>query len=204
MHASLVFTMTTTVVDTRHCNVVYKNARTTTMTTTQEIKKLLLAPCNGNSGRRTAKTINNIVVVLTSNEILRKGLELVGFNWHHQQNVSRLTNLRRFKAHYRSDPLVYAQIWEDLQLMEIPEARIDTKKVDSGYADGKNYAINFPLNNSMDDKAYHSIFCPVIGKVMEISNWALSSCRAAQIPFRVIAGLLQSHIQGHAYCVEFV
>ena len=82
MHASLVFTMTTTIVDTRHCNVVYKNARTTTTTATQKIKKLLLGPCNGNSGRRTAKTINNMVVVLTltSNEILRKGLALVGFN----------------------------------------------------------------------------------------------------------------------------
>merc|ERR1712137_480926 len=38
---------------------------------------------------------------------------------------------------------------------------------DKGYADGKNYAINFPLNDGMDDQAFRSIFRPVISKIME-------------------------------------
>jgi len=32
-----------------------------------------------------------------------------------------------------SNPIVYAQIWEDLQTMEIPEARIDKKTMDLNY-----------------------------------------------------------------------
>ena len=38
---------------------------------------------------------------------------------------------------------------------------------DSGYGDGKNYAINFPLHDGMDDDSFKTIFRPVIGKVME-------------------------------------
>ncbi len=38
---------------------------------------------------------------------------------------------------------------------------------DSGHGEGKNYAINFPLHDGMDDEAYRTVFRPVIGKVME-------------------------------------
>ena len=38
---------------------------------------------------------------------------------------------------------------------------------DAGYGEGKNYAINFPLHDGMDDDAYRTVFRPVIGKVME-------------------------------------
>ena len=36
----------------------------------------------------------------------------------------------RIKAHYRSNHIVYAQMWEDLQTTTIPEARIDSQKMD--------------------------------------------------------------------------
>ena len=35
-----------------------------------------------------------------------------------------------FKAHHGSNPIVYAHIWEDLQMTTIPEARIDSRKMD--------------------------------------------------------------------------
>jgi Histone deacetylase domain len=38
---------------------------------------------------------------------------------------------------------------------------------DVGYGSGKNYAINFPLHDGMDDEKYKSVFRPVIAKVME-------------------------------------
>ena len=38
---------------------------------------------------------------------------------------------------------------------------------DYGYAAGKNYAINFPLNDGMGDVSYLSVFCPIIGTLME-------------------------------------
>jgi hypothetical protein len=69
-----------------------------------------------------------VVFILTPDEILQKGLHLVGFDDRRQQNVSRKTNLSRFKVHFGSLPVVYAQIWEDLQTTDVPEARIDTKK----------------------------------------------------------------------------
>ena len=37
-----------------------------------------------------------------------------------------------------------------------------------GYDVGKNYAINFPLHDGMDDDSFKSIFRPVLGKVMEV------------------------------------
>ena len=65
-----------------------------------------------------------MVVVLTADELLRKGLELVGFDRSRQQRVCRATNLKRFKGHYGSNPIVYAQIWEDLSLLQTAEATV--------------------------------------------------------------------------------
>ena len=62
-----------------------------------------------------------------------KGLRLVGFEIHRILSVSRRTNVDRFKSHYGSDPVVYAQIWEDLQFTTIPEACIDTRAVSSSH-----------------------------------------------------------------------
>ena len=69
-----------------------------------------------------------IMAILTAIEFLQKGLELAGFSRRRQQRVCRATNLRRFKDHFGSLPVVYAQIWEDLQTTDIPEARIDARK----------------------------------------------------------------------------
>ena len=74
-----------------------------------------------------------MVVVLTADEILQMGLALLGYNQHRQANVQRATNILRFKAHYGSHPIVYAQIWEDLQTTTIPEARIDAQKMHPQY-----------------------------------------------------------------------
>ena len=56
-----------------------------------------------------------VLVILTADQVLHQGLNSVGFRNHRVQNVSRATNVERFRAHYGSNPLVYAQIWEDLQ-----------------------------------------------------------------------------------------
>ena len=62
--------------------------------------------------------------------MLTQGLMLVGFENHRIQNVSRVVNLERFRAHYGSNPIVYAQIWEDLQTTAIPDAQIDNVNAD--------------------------------------------------------------------------
>lgn len=63
-----------------------------------------------------------MVAILTADQVLHQGLISAGFKTNRIQNVSRTTNLERFRAHYGSNPLVYAQIWEDLQLARIPDA----------------------------------------------------------------------------------
>ena len=68
-----------------------------------------------------------MVTVLIAEEILRKGLVLVGYDCRRQDKVSKATNLRRFRAHYGSNPVVYAQIWEDLQITATPAARSTTR-----------------------------------------------------------------------------
>ena len=68
------------------------------------------------------------VLVLTPDQFLRKGLQLVGYSRRRQRRVCRATNLMRFRKHYGSNPIVYAQIWEDMQTTDIPEARIDARR----------------------------------------------------------------------------
>jgi hypothetical protein len=62
-------------------------------------------------------------VVVTADEMLAKGLELHGFD--RRLKVSRSLKMSRFKSLYGSDPVVYAQIWEDLQTTAVQEARVD-------------------------------------------------------------------------------
>lgn len=81
-----------------------------------------------------------MLVILTADEMLRKGLEHVGFDRARQQNVSKRTNIRRFMAHFGSSPVVYAQVWEDLQTTAILQARIDATKSD---ADSFLMAVHF-------------------------------------------------------------
>lgn len=76
---------------------------------------------------------------------------------------------------------------------------------DFGYADGKNYAINFPLNDGMDDKSYRSIFRPVIAKIMETfqPGAVVLQCGADSLSGDRL-GCFNLSVAGHADCVEFV
>lgn len=77
--------------------------------------------------------------------------------------------------------------------------------LDVGYAEGKNYAINFPLNDGMDDESYKSVFRPIIGKVMEVfaPGAVVLQCGADSLSGDRL-GCFNLSVQGHADCVEFV
>lgn len=67
-------------------------------------------------------------MIPTADEILvRKGLRLVDFDVRRQQNVQRETSVERFWTHFGSDPVAHAQIWEDLQTRENPDAHVSGK-----------------------------------------------------------------------------
>jgi hypothetical protein len=69
----------------------------------------------------------NMVVILTADEFLRKGLLLVGFDVHRQQNMRRKTNTGCFNMHFGSDPVVHAQIWKDLQMSDNEDLLVSEK-----------------------------------------------------------------------------
>ena len=71
--------------------------------------------------------------ILTSHEIMQLGLTWAGYDRYRQSRVQRATNLTRFKSHYGSLPIVCAQIWEDLQTTELPEARVERNYLDLKY-----------------------------------------------------------------------
>jgi hypothetical protein len=50
-----------------------------------------------------------MVVLLTADDILERGLELVGFSYGRQQSRAREANIARFKTFFGSTPTVYAQ-----------------------------------------------------------------------------------------------
>jgi hypothetical protein len=75
------------------------------------------------------KEVIEMMLIATADEILRKGLEMGGFDLRRQQSVKQANDLfeTRFRALYGSNPIVYAQIIEDLQTTHIVEARVDSK-----------------------------------------------------------------------------
>ena len=76
---------------------------------------------------------------------------------------------------------------------------------DVGYSDGMNYAINFPLNDGMDDNAYRSVFRPVIGKIMERfqPGAVVLQCGADSLSGDRL-GCFNLSVKGHGDCVEYV
>jgi hypothetical protein len=64
------------------------------------------------------------MLILTDDEVLCKGLDFVGFGAERRARVKKETSIDRFKSLYGSKPLVYAQLWEDLQTTNIAAARV--------------------------------------------------------------------------------
>ena len=62
--------------------------------------------------------------VITPNEILWYGLELVGYTTSRLKRARLKRNIERFKCHYGATHVVCAMIWEDLQLTPHLEARV--------------------------------------------------------------------------------
>ena len=67
-------------------------------------------------------------VVLTPQEILTKGLQLLGYKNRQIRRFKPERATTRFKSHYGAKPIVLAKIWEDLQKTTIEEAQLDPRK----------------------------------------------------------------------------
>jgi len=77
--------------------------------------------------------------------------------------------------------------------------------LDTGYGSGKNYAINFPLSDGMDDASYKSVFRPIMEKVMEKfrPGAIVLQCGADSLSGDKL-GCFNLSLRGHADCVQYV
>eukprot|EP00160_Parvularia_atlantis_P011115 Unigene2164_Nuclearia_a/m.6713 Unigene2164_Nuclearia_a/g.6713 ORF Unigene2164_Nuclearia_a/g.6713 Unigene2164_Nuclearia_a/m.6713 type:complete len:401 (-) Unigene2164_Nuclearia_a:17-1219(-) len=76
---------------------------------------------------------------------------------------------------------------------------------DIGFGKGRNYSINFPLKDGMDDASYRNIFRPIIGRVME---WYRPGAIVLQCGADSLSGdrlgCFNLSMDGHADCVEYM
>lgn len=76
---------------------------------------------------------------------------------------------------------------------------------DIGVGQGKNYAVNFPLRDGIDDVTYKSIFEPVIQSVMDYyqPEAIVLQCGGDSLSGDRL-GCFNLSMRGHANCVKFV
>lgn len=76
---------------------------------------------------------------------------------------------------------------------------------DTGELNGKNFAINVPLKDGMDDDSYARIFKPVISRVMDVfnPNAVVLQCGADSLAGDRL-GCFNLTNYGHAECVKFM
>lgn len=76
---------------------------------------------------------------------------------------------------------------------------------DIGVGQGKNYAVNFPLRDGIDDASYKSIFEPVISAVMQYyrPEAVVLQCGGDSLSGDRL-GCFNLSMRGHANCVKFV
>lgn len=76
---------------------------------------------------------------------------------------------------------------------------------DIGCGRGRNYSINFPLAEGIDDDAYRSVFRPVIAKIMEMfrPGAVVLQCGADSLSGDKL-GCFNLSLEGHADCVAFL
>lgn len=76
---------------------------------------------------------------------------------------------------------------------------------DVGVGTGKNYALNVPLNDGMDDDSFRGLFRPLIQKVMEVyqPDAVVLQCGADSLSGDRL-GCFNLSVKGHADCLRFL
>ncbi|KAK7350643.1 hypothetical protein VNO77_09487 [Canavalia gladiata] len=76
---------------------------------------------------------------------------------------------------------------------------------DAGMGTGKNYALNIPLNDGMDDENFQGLFRPIIQKVMDVyqPDAVVLQCGADSLSGDRL-GCFNLSVKGHADCLRFL
>lgn len=76
---------------------------------------------------------------------------------------------------------------------------------DTGARAGKNYAVNFPLKDGLDDASFESIFKPVLDGIMKhFQPGAVVMCCGADSISGDRLGCWNMSLRGHGYAVQYV
>ncbi|KAK7301477.1 hypothetical protein RJT34_12342 [Clitoria ternatea] len=76
---------------------------------------------------------------------------------------------------------------------------------DTGHGIGKNYALNVPLNDGMDDENFRDLFRPIMQKVMDVyqPDAVVLQCGADSLSGDRL-GCFNLSVKGHADCLRFL
>ena len=88
-----------------------------------------LGYCQDGNFEVPVNTVTMTVHVLTTLEMLNRGLLVVGYDQKSLDRVGLKKNISRFRTHYVCHPRVYADIFERLQTTPIEEAYLDCSKL---------------------------------------------------------------------------
>ena len=65
-----------------------------------------------------------MALLLDVDQMMFKGLSLVGYTERRQKNVNRLANVQRFQADFGKSPSVLRALWNELQQTELESVRL--------------------------------------------------------------------------------
>jgi len=75
---------------------------------------------------------------------------------------------------------------------------------EQGHGPGKGYSVNFPLQEGITDEAYHSVYKPVIARIMETYRpGAVVMCCGADSLAGDRLGCFNLTLDGHAECIKY-
>lgn len=76
---------------------------------------------------------------------------------------------------------------------------------DTGVGPGKDYALNVPLNDGMDDENFRALFRPIMQKVMDVyqPDAVVLQCGADSLSGDRL-GCFNLSVKGHADCLRFL
>jgi len=76
---------------------------------------------------------------------------------------------------------------------------------DIGVGAGKNYSLNVPLNDGLDDETFRALFRPIIQKVMDVyqPDAVVLQCGADSLSGDRL-GCFNLTVKGHADCLRFL
>jgi len=107
--------------------------------------------------RKKKNTSSHPSYILTSHDVLKKGLEYL--NNPVTSRANGTTRITKFKKHYGSDPYVLSNLWFDLQTTELEAAQLKPKEISEHgfrmFMIAQNWLWDYPRNAEVFGSRFH-------------------------------------------------